>query len=327
VEVAEYAVSMRYVSEPAFAWWVPYTIEKRDKVIKVLKRQYFRHFQKYGIELPKTVKRALEIDEQTNTTFWRDAIKKEVSAVGKAFEILEEGAPNPVGHTLIDNHMVFDVKPDFTRKARLVAGRHMTDPPSAITYASVVSRESVRITFLLAALNDLNVLAADIGNAYLNARTREKVYTICEREFGDGNVGKKAIVVRAIYCLKSSGAAWRACLAEVLRDELGFKACRADNDVWLRSAQKPDGARYYEYVLFTLTTLFVYLVTRMQFLRIWTSISSYSSMVPLDHPLGTLEPQWESTSYPMGMNVGTWDQISMLRKPLGMSALGWNKGI
>jgi hypothetical protein len=54
----------------------------------------------------------------------------------------------------------------------------------------------VRIVFLLAALNGLDVLAADIGNAYLNARTREKVYIICGREFGDDNVGKRAIIVR-----------------------------------------------------------------------------------------------------------------------------------
>jgi hypothetical protein len=53
--------------------------------------------------------------------------------------------------------------------------------------------------------------------------------------------------------LKSSGAAWRACLAEVLRDELGFRACRADNDVWLRLAQKPDGVRYYEYYVLVYT--------------------------------------------------------------------------
>jgi hypothetical protein len=49
--LTEYAVSMRLVSEPAFAWWVPYTIKKRDRVIKALKKRYFRQFQKYGIEL------------------------------------------------------------------------------------------------------------------------------------------------------------------------------------------------------------------------------------------------------------------------------------
>jgi hypothetical protein len=48
----------------------------------------------------------------------------------------------------------------------------MTDAPSSITYSSVVSRDSVRIALMVAALNDLDILSADIGNAYLNAETR-----------------------------------------------------------------------------------------------------------------------------------------------------------
>jgi hypothetical protein len=72
--------------------------------------------------------------------------------------------------------MIFDVKMDFTRKARFVAGGHMPDPPSTITYSSAVSHDSARIAFLLAALNDVDILATDIGNAYLNASPREKVY-------------------------------------------------------------------------------------------------------------------------------------------------------
>ena len=65
---------------------------------------------------------------------------------------------------------------DFTRKARFVEGGHVTDPPALMTYSSVVSREMVRIALLLAALNDLDVCAADICNAYLNAPWREKVW-------------------------------------------------------------------------------------------------------------------------------------------------------
>ena len=61
---------------------------------------------------------------------------------------------------------------DFTRKARFVAGGHMTDPPVIMTYSSVVSRDSARIGFLLAALNDLELVAADIGNAHLQATTK-----------------------------------------------------------------------------------------------------------------------------------------------------------
>jgi hypothetical protein len=60
--------------------------------------------------------------------------------------------------------MIFDVKMDFTRKAHFVAGEHMTNPPPEITYSSVVTRGSVRIAFLLAALNDVDLLATDIGN-------------------------------------------------------------------------------------------------------------------------------------------------------------------
>jgi hypothetical protein len=51
---------------------------------------------------------------------------------------------------------------DFRRKARFVAGGHTTDTPHAMTYASVVSRESVSISLTLAALNDLDVKMADI---------------------------------------------------------------------------------------------------------------------------------------------------------------------
>ena len=49
-----------------------------------MKTRYHRTTQKFGIELPKTVKRALEIDEETGTTFWRDALQKEMGTVMKA---------------------------------------------------------------------------------------------------------------------------------------------------------------------------------------------------------------------------------------------------
>ena len=73
---------------------------------------------------------------------------------------------------------------DLTRKARLVAGGDMTDPPSSLTYSSVVTRESMRIAFLIAGLNDLDVLACDIGNSYLNAPCRENVWFEAGAEFG-----------------------------------------------------------------------------------------------------------------------------------------------
>ena len=67
------------------------------------------------------------------------------------------------------------------------------------------------------------------------------------KEFGS-NAGKPFIIRKALYGLKSSGAAFREHLAQRL-DEIGFKSSTADPDVWLRSATKPDGEQYYEYML------------------------------------------------------------------------------
>ena len=81
--------------------------------------------------------------------------------------------------------MIFDVKMSgLVRKACLVTGGHTTDAPSLITYSSVVSRGSVRIEFLVATLNDLDIMLADIKNAYLNAPNKEKIWTIAGHKFG-----------------------------------------------------------------------------------------------------------------------------------------------
>ena len=65
--------------------------------------------------------------------------------------------------------MIFDVMMDLTRKASFVDGGHLTEPPVSITYSSVMSRDSVCRAFLIAALNDIEIIACDDGNAYLNA--------------------------------------------------------------------------------------------------------------------------------------------------------------
>jgi hypothetical protein len=167
-----------------------------------VKTRYQKRTHKFGIRIPKTVREALEIDRDTNSLLWANAIKKEMKNVMPAFKILDPGVAEPVSHTCIPCHMIFDVKMDFTRKARLVAGGHVTDPPSSITYASVVSRNSVRLAFLVAALNNLDILGADAQNAYLNAPVREKVYTVCGPEFGPSCKNQYAIIVRALYGLK-----------------------------------------------------------------------------------------------------------------------------
>ena len=96
-----------------------------------------------------------------------------------------------------------------------MAGGHKTEAPSSITYSSVVSRDSVRIALTIAALNGLDILACDIQNAYLTADCREKIYVIAGPEFGSEQ-GAILIVRKALYGLKSSGAAFRSLLASVI---------------------------------------------------------------------------------------------------------------
>ena len=60
----------------------------------------------------------------------------------------------------------------------------MTKPPLSMTFSTVVTRESVRIDFLLAGLNKLDVQAADICNTYLNAPCRELIWIVAGPEFG-----------------------------------------------------------------------------------------------------------------------------------------------
>ena len=180
IEVADYAIANNIHEEPAFSWWVKNVLRRRKKVIASTSTKYIKRTHRFGLEIPKTVKRALEIDTENGNQMWRDAIAKEMEAVRVAFKILDDGKMPPPGYQRMECHMIFDINLDgFRRKARLVAGGHQTEPPaSVLTYASVVSRETVRIAFTIAALNDLQVKASDVQNAYL---TKGIWRIVCER--------------------------------------------------------------------------------------------------------------------------------------------------
>lgn len=250
VQTADYAVVNQLDDQPAFAWWVPQVLKKRNLIIaKVKSTKYWQRTHKYGIEVPKSVQHALALDRANGNTLWWDAICEEMANVRIAFEECEENKLPP-GHKHIRCHMIFDVKlgENFRRKARLVAGGHMTGAPTSLTYSSVVSRDSVRICLLVAALNDLQVMACDIQGAYLTAPSREKVVVTAGPEFGPELHGKLLRVTRALYGLKSAGAAFRSFLADHLRS-MEYRPSYADPDVWMRPAVKPDGYKYYEYIL------------------------------------------------------------------------------
>ena len=84
----------------------------------------------------------------------------------------------PQGYQKIKVHLVFACKHDGHCKARLVAGGHLSPDPIDSIYSGVVSTRSLRLSIFLAKLNDMKVWAADIGNAYLEATSKEKLYIV-----------------------------------------------------------------------------------------------------------------------------------------------------
>ena len=157
-----------------------------------------------------------------------------------------------LGFQEIKCHVIFDVKMDFTRKARFVAGGHMTEAPVALCYSSVVSRDSMRIAFLVAALNDLDVFACDIGNAYLNAPCKEKIWFVAGLECGKSMKGKVARLTRALYGLCSSGASWRKMFKDYIESVLEFVPSKVDSDLYYRRSRKTDGTDIMSCCWFTL---------------------------------------------------------------------------
>ena len=96
----------------------------------------------------------------------------------------------------------------------------------------MVSQESVRIALTYADFHRNEVLAADIRNAYLKAPTSEKHYIICGEKFCLENVGKTALIFRALYGGKFTGRDFwhhlRSCM-----EFLEFKSKGGDPDVWI----------------------------------------------------------------------------------------------
>ena len=137
---------------------------------------------------------------------------------------------------------------DFTRKARWVLDGYKCATPTGSTYAGEVSRESVRIALTYAALNGLDVCAADIQNAYLQAPSSQKDFIFCGPEFGKENEGKRALIRRALYGGKAARRDFRNHLRDCMR-HLKFEPCLADPDVWMRPAKRADNTEYYEFVL------------------------------------------------------------------------------
>lgn len=246
--VAQYAAENRLQGLDGWKWSRSYT--KNPKKFVRLARAFKATVQKaakkykFGVEVPKSWKDAIRLDEENGNTLWQEALETEVKQLKEyeTFKVLKSRSEVPADYKKVPSLIVWDVKFDLRRKARICLGGHRTDPPKEDVYSGVIGLDTVRLLFSLTALNDLQICAADVGNAFLHGTTREKVWVEAGPEFGPDIQGLPLLVVKAWYGLKSSAARFHEAFAESLLG-LGFVPSKADGDLWLR--RKGD---HYEYI-------------------------------------------------------------------------------
>jgi hypothetical protein len=223
--------------------------KRQKKFLRMANQAKLRSFRtaprfKYGFEIPRTFDHAKRLDDKHGTTKWQTATELEFAQLDEydTFTNLGKGGKPPSDeYKKIRVHLVYDVKHDGRHKARCVADGHLTDVPIDSVYSGVVSLRGIRMLIFLAELNQLETWATDIGNAYLEAETSEKLYIIAGPEFGIRE-GHTLVIFKALYGLRTSGLRWHERLSIVLRS-LGFEPCKAEPDIWLRR----DGD-VYEYI-------------------------------------------------------------------------------
>ena len=96
LETAKFAVSRGIDDEPAFKWWVPYAICRRDRIIADVNKRIRIITHKNGVELQTSVVHAKKLDEKNGSTLWMDAINRQMENLKVAFDVLEDRAKVPV---------------------------------------------------------------------------------------------------------------------------------------------------------------------------------------------------------------------------------------
>ena len=222
--------------------------KRQKKLFRMANQAKLRSYRtapqfKYGFEVPRDYAHAVQLDKRNGNTKWQDAIKLEMSQLDEynVFEDRGKNIPIPSDYKKIRVHLVFDVKHDGRHKARLVADGHLTDIPLDSVYSGVVSLRGLRLLIFLSELNGLHTWVTDIGNAYLEAVTKERVCIIAGEEFGTLQ-GHLLIIKKALYGLRTSGLRWHERFADCLRQE-GFSPCKAEPDIWMRK-----NSSVYEYI-------------------------------------------------------------------------------
>ena len=96
IDMAEYAVKNHIADKPEFAWWVPYTLKKRNIIISKVNRNYWKTTHMYRVRLPNNVTEAMQIDQINGNTYWKDAIEKYTKEARITYKPIEYCTPEEV---------------------------------------------------------------------------------------------------------------------------------------------------------------------------------------------------------------------------------------
>ena len=132
----------------------------------------------FGYHIPRNFTEALEFDSMHSYEVFKKHEKVQYHKQKKVINV-------PQGYKKIRVHLIFAVKYDGRHKARLGADGHLTPEPVESIYSGVVSLRNLRLVIFLGNLNNLKLWGADIGNAYLEDVTEEKLYIVAGPEFED----------------------------------------------------------------------------------------------------------------------------------------------
>lgn len=198
-------------------------------------RTYGAPKYKFGVQVPENPGHATVLDERNKDTLWKEATDKEIGQINdlQTFKLPPDDF-DWTGYRRVPYHIIYDCKFDLRRKARLVLNGNLTpDVNKDDKFSGVIGTEAVRLGFLAAEIYGLDCCVADVATAFLHGITREKLYIIAGPEFGPKLAGKRLVVYKSCYGLKTSAARFHEHLAAKIR-KLGFKPSRADNDLWMR---------------------------------------------------------------------------------------------
>jgi hypothetical protein len=303
-------------------------VPPRKKKLSRNRRPQDKHSEfLYGVRVPRSTEHALQLDKENGNSLWADAIRKELGTIWKM------GTFKPIGrqthgeirrtHQFAPLRMIFTVKSDLRRKARLVIGGHVVNAQDHELYASTMKGISARLLMLIASANKLDVLCGDIQSAYLYASNNLKTYVRLGKEFNvlDDSIaeGTFATVEQALYGLPTSANRWHQHLAESLR-RLGFEPTRYDQDVWYikRKDTKDPG---YDYIGTHTDDLMIVAKDPSKYMVELQKVYTINNIGPPTHHLGCDYEKLPDGRWTIGTTTYVKEALQKAKAVLGKPAL------